>query len=148
MNKTFQTSQTGSNMKPETRNLKPEGFTFPPSVQVDLFNYLKPKQRAILKPYLRIIKRPYQEKLCVSLLDYLEGRGLDTHAEPVMALFQGEIVRVCNLRPLTHREVSSFRNQDSRFRFQGSREPKSIGTVIKQLFPNLSHLKHETGEAL
>lgn len=135
MNKTFQTSQTGSNMKPETRNLKPEGFTFPPSVQVDLFNYLKPKQRAILKPYLRIIKRPYQEKLCVSLLDYLEGRGLDTHAEPVMALFQGEIVRVCNLRPLA----------SSKFQVSGC---KSIGTIIKQLFPDLSHLKHETGEAL
>jgi len=51
----------------------PSSFTFPPSVQSDLFNYLKPHQREAMKPYLRLIKRPYQEKLCISLLDYLEG---------------------------------------------------------------------------
>ena len=52
MNKTFQTSQTGSNMKPalgsaaslveETRNLKPEGFTFPASVQSDILHHICP----------------------------------------------------------------------------------------------------------
>ena len=63
-------------------------FQYPPSVQSDLFNYLKPQQQAILKPYLRLIKRPYQEKLCVSLLDYLEGRGLDSLSEPVLAALQ------------------------------------------------------------
>lgn len=116
MNKTFQTSQTGSNMKPETRNLKPEGFTFPASVQSDLFNYLKPHQQAILKPYLRIVKRPYQEKLCISLLDYLEGHGLNNLTEPVLHHLQSHIIEACNLQPIT------------------TREPKSIGTIIKQLF--------------
>ena len=91
-------------------------FNFPPSVQVDLFNYLKPHQRAALRPYLRLIKRPYQEKLCVSLLDYLEGHGLEPLTEPVLSKFQEEIIEVCNIHPLT------------------SREPKSIGTIIKQLF--------------
>ena len=61
-----------------------ETFSFPASVQSDLFGYLKPHQQAILKPYLRIVKRPYQQKLCISLLDYLEGNGLDTLAEPVL----------------------------------------------------------------
>ena len=91
-------------------------FSFPPSVQVDLFNYLKPQQQAILKPYLRLIKRPYQEKLCVSLLDYLEGNGLDPLAEPILSKLQEHIIQECNLHPLT------------------SRQPKSIGTIIKQLF--------------
>jgi len=97
-------------------------FTFPASVQSDLFNYLKPHQQAILKPYLRIVKRPYQEKLCISLLDYLEGHGLETFSEPILAMLQEEIVQACNLHPLT------------------TREPKSIGAVIKQLFPSLSGL--------
>lgn len=99
---------------PSSLNSQP--FTFGPSVQSDLFNYLKPQQQAILKPYLRLIKRPYQEKLCISLMDYLEGHGLETFSEPVLALFQEEIVRVCHLHPLT------------------TRQPKSLGTIVKQLF--------------
>ena len=115
----------GSNLKPEScsstlslgssKNLKP-GWSYPPSVQVDLFNYLKPHQQKALKPYLRLIKRPYQEKLCTSLLDYMEGNGLDTLEEPVLASLQEQIVQECSLRPLT------------------SRQPKSIGTIIKQMF--------------
>ena len=93
-----------------------EGFTFPASVQSDLFAYLKPNQQEALKPYLRIVKRPYQQKLCISLLDYLEGHGLETFSEPILAMLQEEIVQVCNLKPIT------------------TREPKSIGTIIKQLF--------------
>ena len=96
--------------------------TYPPSVQVDLFNYLKPQQREDLRPYLRLIKPQYQEKLCVSLLDYLEGHGLTTLSEPVLQMLQEHIVAVCRLRPLT------------------SRQPKSLGTIIKQLFPQLSSL--------
>lgn len=98
------------------KSSKDATFTFPTSVQSDLFNYLKPQQQAIIRPYLRLIKRPYQEKLCTSLLDYLEGNGLETFSEPVLATLQEEIVQVCALHPLT------------------SREPKSIGTIIKQLF--------------
>ena len=99
-----------------TKKTEDAKFTFAPSVQSDLFNYLKPQQRAALRPYLRLIKRPYQEKLCVSLLDYLEGHGLEPLTEPVLSKFQEEIIDVCNIHPLT------------------SREPKSIGTIIKQLF--------------
>lgn len=96
-------------------DLKP-GWSYPPSVQVDLFNYLKPHQQKALKPYLRIVKRPYQEKLCTSLLDYLEGNGLNTQEEPVLSMLQEHIVQECSLRPLT------------------SRQPKTIGTIIKQIF--------------
>ena len=83
-----------------------ETFQFPPSVQIDLFNYLKPHQQKAMKPYLRIVKHPYQEKLCTSLLDYLEGHGLDTLEEPVLATLQEDIVQACNLRPLTTSRVT------------------------------------------
>jgi len=104
-----------------SKSSKDATFTFPASVQSDLFGYLKPHQQAILKPYLRLIKRPYQEKLCISLLDYLEGNGLDELQQPVLRSLQHHIIEVCNLHPLT------------------TREPKSIGTVIKQLFPSFSN---------
>ena len=104
-----------SNSEAQTSTEK-KTFSFPQSVQVDLFNYLKPHQQKALKPYLRLIKRPYQEKLCTSLLDYMEGNGLNTLEEPVLASLQEHIVEACHLHPLT------------------SREPKSIGTIIKQLF--------------
>ena len=99
-------------------------FEFAPSVQSDLFEYLKPHQKAALKPYLRLIKRDYQEKLCISLLDYLEGHGLDTFNEPVLCKLQEEIVEVCHLHPLT------------------SREPKSIGTLIQQFFGSFKNLSN------
>ena len=75
-------------------------FTFPPSIQSDLFNYLKPEQQEKLKPILRIVKRPYQAKLCVALLDYLEGNGIQQIDEPVLDKIQRNIIEVCNLRPL------------------------------------------------
>ena len=75
-------------------------FTFPPSAQSDLFNYLKPEQQATLKPILRIVKRPYQEELCEALLDYLEGNGNQPIGNPVLDKLQKRIIEVCELRPL------------------------------------------------
>ena len=95
-------------------------FTFPASVQSDLFNYLKPAQRKAIRPFLQIIKRPWQEKLCISLMDYLEGNGLNELHQPVLRFLQQQIIEECNLHPLT------------------SREPKSIGDLIRQLFPSFS----------
>ena len=75
-------------------------FTFPPSIQSDLFNYLKPEQQETLKPILRIVKRPYQAILCEALLDYLEGNGIQQIDEPMLDKIQRNIIEVCNLRPL------------------------------------------------
>ena len=75
-------------------------FVFPPSIQSDLFNYLKPEQQEKLKPILRIVKRPYQVMLCEALLDYLEGNGIQQIDEPVLDKIQRNIIEVCNLRPL------------------------------------------------
>ena len=121
-----------------------EGFTFAPSVQSDLFNYLKPHQQKALKPYLRIVKRPYQEKLCISLLDYLEGHGLESLEEPVLQTLQDDIVRTCELRPLTNSSTSfgQFKVQRPTGSSRSSSEPKSIGTIIKNLFPSLSNVSN------
>ena len=126
--------------------MQEKSFSFPASVQSDLFNYLKPHQQAILKPYLRIVKRPYQEKLCISLLDYLEGHGLNNLTEPVLHHLQSHIIEACNLQPITSSRAAGSKFQVSGFRLIS--EPKSIGTLIKELFPSFKNLKHETGEAL
>ena len=99
-----------------SKSSKDATFTFPDSVQSDLFNYLKPAQRKAIRPFLQIIKRPYQEKLCISLMDYLEGNGLNPMSQPILRFLQQQIVEECCLHPLT------------------SRQTKSIGTIIKQLF--------------
>ena len=75
-------------------------FVYPPSVQGDLFNYLKPEQQETLKPILRIIKRSYQTMLCVALLDYLEGNGIQPICNPVLDKLQNRIIEECKLRPL------------------------------------------------
>ena len=75
-------------------------FVFPPSIQSDLFNYLKPEQQETLKPILRIVKRPYQVMLCEALLDYLEGNGIQPICSPMLDRLQKRIIEVCNLRPL------------------------------------------------
>jgi len=106
-------------------------FKFPPSIQSDLFNYLKPEQQAQMKPILRIIKRPYQEQLCVALLDYLEGNGFQPLDQPALNKFQQTIIETCNLNPLTEHQ------------------PKSIGTIMKQLkqkyFPDARPLEQSAG---
>ena len=95
-----------------------EPFKFPPSVQADLFNYLKPHQQETLKPILRIIKRPYQVKLCTALLDYMEGHGIQHIDDPMLDKLQVNIIDICEIHPLT------------------SHEPQPIGSIIKQIFPS------------
>ena len=128
-----------------SKSSKDATFTFPDSVQSDLFNYLKPAQRKAIRPFLQIIKRPYQEKLCISLMDYLEGNGLNPISQPILRFLQQQIVEECSLQPLTRTASSwtsqaakpSAKIQDSGFR--SSSEPKSIGALIKQLFPSFSN---------
>ena len=86
-----------SNNRPEVSK---SGFVYPPSIQGDLFNYLKPEQQETLKFILRIIKRPYQVMICEALLDFLEGNGIQQIDEPVLDKIQRNIIEVCNLRPL------------------------------------------------
>ena len=54
-------------------NPKTTTFEWPQSIQMDLFNYLRPEQQEFIKPILRVLKKPAQEELCCSLLDYMES---------------------------------------------------------------------------
>ena len=87
-----------SNNRPEVSKSR---FVYPPSIQGDLFNYLKPEQQETLKFILRIIKRPYQVMICEALLDFLEGNGIQQIDEPVLDKLQKRIIEECKLRPLT-----------------------------------------------
>lgn len=63
---------------------KKEKFEFPPSLQSELFNYLKPEQKEFVKPLLRVLKKPAQEELCCMLLDYMEARPFDMGNDQVV----------------------------------------------------------------
>ena len=47
------------------------------SFQAILFDYLNVEQREKIRPILRVLKKPAQVDLCVSLLDYLEAGLVD-----------------------------------------------------------------------
>ena len=99
---------------------------FPPSVQSDLFNYLRPEQQEFVKPILRVLKKPAQEELCCALLDYLES---------------GEVIPPADISLggmfyyITRAGMTEDDPQDRRIlRPLHYREPKHIGTIIKQIF--------------
>jgi len=103
---------------PSTLISQPSTFEFPPSVQSDLFNYLKPEQKQFIRPILRVLKKPAQEELCCSLMDYLET---GTHTPPqdftLSALY------------------SYITSQWAPLRTDRTCEPKRIGDIIKGLLP-------------
>ena len=145
-----------------SKSSKDATFTWSPSVQSDLFNYLKPAQRKAIRPFLQIIKRPWQEKLCISLMDYLEGNGLNPISQPVLRFLQNQIIEECSLHPLTtphsvrdtlipasdtphsaldaeSHEIAGQARDEERGVWHEVREPKSIGALIKQLFPSFAN---------
>ena len=76
------------------------GFSYPPSVQSDLFYLLKEEQRAYLQPILRVMKKAYQVELCVALLDFLQtGIPDPPYTHEVAVLFHFVIERA-ELHPL------------------------------------------------
>lgn len=108
-------------------------FQFPPSIQSDLFNYLKPEQQEYIKPILRVMKKPAQEELCTSLLDYMEtGEVIMTDNAVVDGMFiyltrynMPEENRVDDkriIRPLHYR----------------SKTPMKVGEIINRFFPSFN----------
>ena len=105
-------------------------FQFPPSVQSDLWNYLKPQQQEQLKPILRVLKKTAQEELCCSLLDYMEtGTVLPPSDLTLAAMYMyltrvgiGEDMEKAIIKPLT----------------SGKRikQPVHISEIINSIFPN------------
>ena len=116
-----------SNNRPEVSK---SGFVYPPSIQGDLFNYLKPEQQEYIKPILRVMKKPAQEELCTSLLDYMEtGEVIMTDNAVVDGMFiyltrynMPEENRVDDkriIRPLHYRSTT----------------PMKVGEIINRFFP-------------
>jgi len=107
---------------------------FPPSVQSDLFQYLKPAQQDFLKPILRLLKPRAQEELCVALIDYLET-GIP---EPPITFNLGVIF----LYIIHNDEPKGTDPADAKFLYPlrtnapdlRPYQPKSVGTILKQMF--------------
>ena len=108
-------------------------FVFPPSLQSDLFRYLKPQQQAEIKPVLRIIKRKYQEDVCIVLLDYLEGNGILNTGQPAVDRLAQYLISTLKLNPLRKEPEEP----EVKRTFKVTEEPQSITSIIKQLFPEL-----------
>ena len=57
------------------------------SFQATLFDYLNEEQREKIRPILRMLKKPAQVDLCVSLLDYLEAGLVDPPTRIPLRIF-------------------------------------------------------------
>lgn len=105
-------------------------FQFPPSIQSDLWNYLKPEQQEAVKPILRVLKKPAQEELCCTLLDYMEqGEATPPSDLTIAAMYMyltrvgiGEDMDKAIIKPLTTGRCF--------------KQPKHISEIINSIFPN------------
>lgn len=75
----------------------------PTSVQDDLFQYLRPRQRKKVRAILRVLNKKAQSDLVVQLLDYLEtGQPFppedDTLSIIYLHMIKTEIIRPLNIK--------------------------------------------------
>lgn len=76
---------------------------FSPSVQMNLFQYLKPHQQMRIRPILRVLKEPAQAILATSLLDYMEtGISIPPEENGVLRHLYLHIVNNGIVKPLTN----------------------------------------------
>ena len=105
-------------------------FQFPPSIQSDLFNYLKPEQQEYIKPILRVMKKPAQEELCTSLLDYMEtGEVIMTDN----AVVDGMFIYLTRYNMPEENRVDDKRI--IRPLHDQSKTPMKVGEIINRFFP-------------
>ena len=69
------------------------------SPQADLWNYLKPEQKRVVRPILRRLKPPAQAGLCIALLDYMETGEQPQIDDVVVGGIFGYLT-TCYIRPL------------------------------------------------
>jgi hypothetical protein len=100
---------------------------FPPSVQSDLFNYLKPEQQEFVKPILRVFKKSAQEELCSALLDYLETGEATLPVDFTLGTM---------FMYLTRNGMPEHDNPNDKriIRPLHINKPRTIGSIIKQVF--------------
>lgn len=110
-------------------------FVFPPSIQGDLFNYLKPEQQDAVKPILRVLKKPAQMELCCTLLDYMEqGEATPPQDFTLAAMYMyltrvglGEDMNKAIIKPL---RISGANGTKS----QRACKPQPISEIINSVF--------------
>lgn len=110
-------------------------FQFPPSVQSDLWNYLKPQQQEQLKPILRVLKKPAQEELCCSLLDYMETGTVLPPSDLTLAAIYMYLTREGIADELY---LDSDKAIIRPLKVTGNK-PVHISEIIKQIFPSFNH---------
>lgn len=112
-------------------------FEFPPSIQSDLWNYLKPEQQEQMKPILRVLKKPAQCELCCSLLDYMEQGEATPPADITLAAMYMYLTRVGIGEDMEKAIIKPLRISGS----DGTRtcKPQHISNIIKQIFPSFKN---------
>lgn len=110
-----------------------EDFIFPPSIQSDLFLYLKEEQKSFIKPILRVLKKPAQEELCCMLLDYMESGECQFTNDVVVGGMFNYLTR-CQMP-----ESDDISNKQIIRPLHVSKPnmPQRIGSIIKGLLPKL-----------
>lgn len=109
-------------------------FIFPPSIQSDLFNYLKPEQQEAVKPILRVLKKPAQEELCCTLLDYMEQGEATPPSDLTLAAMYMYLTREGLGIDKSKAIIRPLKVQ----KFHGSKVPKPIGDILNSMFPFLN----------
>jgi len=132
---------------PSTLIPHPSTFIFPPSIQSDLFNYLKDEQKEFIKPILRVLKKPAQEELCCMLLDYMEtGEVIMSNDVVVGGMFnyltrynmpEFPALEKKIIRPLHYRSQAPQKTCGERV--------ESIGEIINRFFPQLKKSLRSAG---
>lgn len=107
-------------------------FVFPPSIQSDLWNYLKPEQQEFIKPILRVMKKPAQEELCCMLLDYMESGEILPPEDFILGALFFYVTRSGGGFPEEPENRKIIRPLHYR-----SHAPQKIGEIIDKFFPML-----------
>lgn len=123
-------STKGTTPSPLTSN--PSPFIFPHSIQVDLFNYLKPQQQEFIKPILRVMKKPAQEELCCMLLDYMESGEVIMTDDVVVGGMFNYLTRF----NMPHDDDPSDKRIIRPLHYR-SKSLMKVGEIINRLFPSL-----------
>ena len=108
-------------------------FVFPPSIQGDLFNYLKPEQQEAVKPILRVLKKPAQMELCCTLLDYMEQGEATPPQDLTLAAMYMYLTRVGLGEDMSKAIIKPLRVSDG---FKSTRVcmPQPLSDIINSVF--------------
>ena len=114
------------------KNFDPN-FVFPPSIQGDLFNYLKPEQQEAVKSILRVLKKPAQMELCCTLLDYMEQGEATPPQDLTLAAMYMYLTRVGLGEDMSKAIIKPLRVSDG-FKSTRACKPQPLSDIINSVF--------------